>query len=76
MQALVRKYAFAIVFENSIVHDYVSEKVYGALQARSRRVVCRMSHVACIALPAQHRILALRFAVCTVSEKVSCASAR
>ena len=53
VQALVRKYAFAIVFENSIVHDYVSEKVYGALQAALLlgTVVCRLPHVACIASP-------------------------
>ena len=54
VQALVRKYAFAIVFENSIVHDYVSEKVYGALQAAlllGMASVCRLPHVACIASP-------------------------
>ena len=65
VQALVRKYAFAIVFENSIVHDYVSEKVYGALQAALS--ACCLSFAACCL----HCIAV----VCAMSEKVPCASA-
>jgi hypothetical protein len=68
VQALVRKYAFAIVFENSIVHDYVSEKVYGALQA-----ALLLGTVVCLSFAA-HRLHCIAVA-CAITEKAPCASA-